>query len=99
MYKSVILTLAKLDIKEAADWYNERQPGLGKRFTKHVRKTILYIRQNPKAVAVRYDDLRTALLDTFPYLVHFSIDENKKLVVIAAVLSTSRDPKLWAERG
>jgi plasmid stabilization system protein ParE len=103
MYKSVILPLAKQDIKEAAAWYNERQPRLGKRFTANVRKKIHYIRQNPKALAVRYDDTRTALLDTFPYLIHFTIDhftidEEKKLVVISAVLSTSRDPKLWEER-
>ncbi len=51
MYKSVILPVAKQDIKEAATWYNERQPGLGKRFTAHVRKTVHYIRQNPNAVA------------------------------------------------
>jgi plasmid stabilization system protein ParE len=98
MYKSVILPLAKQDIKEAATWYNERQPGLGKRFTANVRKKIHYIRQNPKAVAVRYADISTALLDTFPYMVHFTVDEEKKLVVISAVLSTSRDPKLWGER-
>lgn len=43
MYKSVILSLAKQDIKEAAEWYNERQPGLGKRFTSHVKKLVHYI--------------------------------------------------------
>jgi plasmid stabilization system protein ParE len=99
MYKSLILPLAKQDIREAATWYNERQPGLGKKFIEHVRKAVLYIRQNPKSVAVRYDGTRTALLDTFPYLVHFSIDENKRLVIVSAVFSTSRDPKLWDERG
>ena len=34
MYKAVILPLAKLDIKEAAKWYNDKQSGLGKRFTR-----------------------------------------------------------------
>jgi plasmid stabilization system protein ParE len=98
MYRSVILPLAKQDIKEAAAWYNERQHGLGKRFTANVRKKIHYICQNPRAMAVRYDDTRTALLDTFPYMVHFTVDEEKKRVVVAAVLSTSRDPKIWMER-
>jgi hypothetical protein len=30
MYKVLILPVAKQDIKEAADWYNSRQVGLGK---------------------------------------------------------------------
>lgn len=98
MYRSVILPLAKQDIKEAAIWYNERQPGLGKRFTDYIRKTVHYIRQNPKAIAIRYDNTRTALLDTFPYMIHFSVDDDKKLVIIAAVLNTARDPKMWKER-
>jgi plasmid stabilization system protein ParE len=98
MYKSLILPLAKQDIKLAATWYNERQRGLGKRFTANVKKKVHYICQNPSALAVRYGDTRTALIETFPYLVHFSVDENKKTVVICAVLSTSRDPKLWDER-
>ncbi len=99
MYKAVILPLAKQDIKDAASWYNDRQLGLGKRFTVHVRNTVHYIRQNPGAVAIRYDTTRTALLSKFPYLIHFTVDETKKLVIILGVLSTSRDPKLWKTRG
>ncbi len=38
MYKPIILPLAKQDIKEAAKWYNDRKPGLGKRFTQHARQ-------------------------------------------------------------
>ena len=34
MYKSIILPLAKEDIKEAALWYEDKQTGLGKWFTK-----------------------------------------------------------------
>jgi hypothetical protein len=32
MFKSIILPLAKEDIREAAKWYNKQQEGLGKRF-------------------------------------------------------------------
>ena len=98
MYKSVILPLATQDIKKAAAWYNERQPGLGKRFTAQIRKTVYYIRQNPKVISIRYDETRFALLDTFPYMVHFTVDDSKKRVIITAILSTSRDPKIWEER-
>lgn len=62
------------------------------------QENSLYIKQYPKAVATRYDDIRTAVLDTFPYIIHFTIDDHKKLVVISAVLSASRDPNIWKER-
>ena len=32
MHQSIILPLAKQDIKENAKWYNSKQKGLGKRF-------------------------------------------------------------------
>lgn len=98
MYKTILLPLARQDIKDAAQWYNEQAHGLGKKFTAAVRKTVRFIQKNPTSVALRYDDTRTALLDTFPYMVHFSINENKKRIIISAVLSTHRDPGIWKER-
>jgi hypothetical protein len=40
MYKSIILPLAKEDVREAAQWYNKQQKGLGKRFTTEVREKV-----------------------------------------------------------
>jgi plasmid stabilization system protein ParE len=98
MYKSVILPLAKEDIQEAALWYNKQQNGLGKRFTAEVREKVHFIRQNPKASNVRYDNVRTAVLNVFPFMVHFTIDEKNKTIIISAVLHTSRNPELWKNR-
>ena len=61
MYRSIILPLAKEDIREAAIWYNKQQDGLGKRFTAEVRDKVHFIRQNPKASNIRYDGVRTAV--------------------------------------
>ncbi len=98
MYKVLILTLAKEDIKEAAIWYNKQQVGLGNRFTSEVRKKVNYIRQNPKAIHVRYNNVRTAVLDVFPFMIHYMIDEEKTTIIISAVLHTSRNPNLWNKR-
>ena len=40
MYKAIILPLAKKDIKDAAKWYNEKQKGLGLKFTILIRKKV-----------------------------------------------------------
>ncbi|MCC5916974.1 MAG: type II toxin-antitoxin system RelE/ParE family toxin [Cryomorphaceae bacterium] len=98
MYKAIILPLAKEDIIEAAHYYNEKQKGLGKRFTREVRSKIEYICTNPKSVAVRYDKTRCALLDVFPFMVHFSMDEKQKMIIVSAVFHTSLNPQKWEKR-
>jgi plasmid stabilization system protein ParE len=98
MYKSVILPLAKEDIREAAQWYNKQQKGLGKRFTTEVREKVHFIRQNPKASNIRYKNVRTTVLNIFPFMVHYTIDEKNKTIIVSAVLHTSRDPVLWKNR-
>jgi plasmid stabilization system protein ParE len=98
MFKVVILPQAKKDIHEAAQWYHTKQPGLGKRFTGEVRSKVNFIERNPMACAKKYDDVRTAVLNIFPFLVHYTIDEIKNVIVISAVLHTSRNPNIWENR-
>jgi len=98
MYNSIILPLAKEDIQEAALWYNKQQKGLGKRFTTEVREKVHFIRQNPKTSHVRYNDVRTAVLSQFPFMIHFTIDEKNETIIVSAVLHTSRNPKMWKSR-
>lgn len=98
MYKAVILPLAEQDIREAAQWYEKRQPGLGRRFTENVRNKVDYTCRQPKAVAVHYDDIRTIVLDRVPYMIHFWVEEDKQRIIVTAVLHTSRSPRLWKER-
>lgn len=98
MYTAIILPLAKLDISEAATWYNSKQKGLGKRFTNEIRSKLLFIRENPKASAVRYDDTRCAVLDVFPFMIHYTIDEANKNIIVAAVFHTSLNPEKWNKR-
>ena len=98
MYKAIILPLAKQDVREAALWYNKKSQGLDKRFTAEVREKVRLISQNPTAFNVRYDDVHTAVLNVFPYMVHYTIDEVNKTDIVSAVLHTSRDPELWENR-
>lgn len=95
MYKAVILTLARQDIKEAAQWYNQRQLGLGKRFVRHIREKINFVRENPKAIPIRYTNVRTAVLEVFPYMIHFVVDDENKRIIVSAVLSVHRNPTTW----
>lgn len=95
-YNLIILPLAKQDIKETANWYNTKQKDLGKKFIKAIRKEAVKIKKNPLLYKVRYDNIRTALIEIFPYLIHFSIQDTT--IIIKAVYHTSRDSEIWIER-
>jgi len=95
MHQVILLPAAKQDIREAATWYHSQQNGLGKRFTNEVRTRVQLIRNNPKAFTIRYDDVRTAVLDVVPFMIHYTIEEEKRLIVVSAVMHTTRDPGLW----
>jgi plasmid stabilization system protein ParE len=98
MYKSIILPEAKEDIIEAAKWYAKQQDGLGKRFANAVREEVHFLCQNPVATNIRYDCVRTAVLKIFPFMLHYTVDENSKTITVSAVLHTSRNPDLWMNR-
>lgn len=98
MYRAVILPLAKQDIKKAAAWYESKQKDLGKRFVKEVRSKVSYIKSKPNATAIHYDNTHCAVLEVFPFMVHFTVDDGLKLVVVSAVFHTSLSPDKWAKR-
>lgn len=95
-YKIIIINAAKADIRNAFEWYNNIQEGLGNRFTKAVRNEIATIKKNPLLYEIRYDDLRTAITPKFPYMIHFYIHD--QTIYINAVYHTSRSNDLWIER-
>ena len=97
-YSIVILPAALNDIREAKEWYNEQQKGLGTRFTKAVRSTVKRVAHYPYHFAIRYSQTRMAQLSVFPYLVHYYIDESLSSIVVIAVLSASRNPMIWETR-
>lgn len=95
-YKLTILPLAKIDLEEIASWYETIDKNLGKRFLKCIKEEIRILRVKPLLYQIRYDETRVALIQTFPYLIHFEID--KKEIVIKAIIHTSRNTKVWKNR-
>ena len=98
MYKAIIVPLAKEDIRSTAKWYNQQQKGLGIRFTKEVRKKVAHICKNPENIATRYKDVKTAIVDVFPYMIHFVVVEENKTIVISAVFAMAQSPQNWQTR-
>jgi plasmid stabilization system protein ParE len=96
-YKIVIIEEAKLDFKEAFEWYKNIQPKLGERYKNSFKESLKIIKSNPLLFQIRYNDSRVALIENFPYTIHFNIYVNR--IVIKAIFHTSRNTEIWIERG
>jgi len=86
-------------MRNAADYYNEQQKGLGKRFKTQLKKELDKLKQNPFSRSLRYDDVRFAVPEVFPYAAHYTIDEEAHVIIIQAVLAFPQDPEVnWKKR-
>ena len=93
-YKIVFSADALADVKEATKWYNSQQKGLGKRFKEDIKNVIRAIISNPFHASVKYETIRTSTCKTFPYNVHYEVNEAENTVRIISIFHFSRRP-LW----
>lgn len=90
--KVLILDQAKVDVKEAKHYYKNILSSLSKRFIVDLESTVKRISNNPYTFGKRFKNFRTANLSVFPFQVHYTIDEEKNVVIIFAILHAYRDP-------
>lgn len=90
-YRLFKTTAAIEHIKDITTWYNKEKKGLGKRFKDNLKAELQQVKKNPFARATRYDDIRFAIPDKFPYAAHYTIEENT--IIIHAVFAFKQDPE------
>jgi plasmid stabilization system protein ParE len=95
-YNLLILPLAEQDIKEINFHYKLVNKSLAEKFNKALKKEVTIIHKNPYLYQIRYDGLRLAKLNKFPYVIHYEI--HSEIIVINSVYHTSRDSKIWLSR-
>ena len=92
---------AREDLAQVAEWYEDRQAGLGLEFLDEVDHLVEELRQNAKRFP-RYEeaparrDLRRAPFKRFPHQVLFELIENQVRVI--AIAHPSRMPRYWTTR-
>lgn len=97
-YKLEIQDTAKSDILEAIDYYEFKQSGLGKRFLNAFKKKSRDIRLNPEGYAIKYKNVRMAVINKFPYVIHFQMDNSKKIISILSVFYGGINPNKWLNK-
>lgn len=98
MYSSQYFDEVLIDIQETKIWYKEQKEGLEVEFAFAIEKAIEQVLKMPSAYATRYKNVRIAHPKTFPYNIHFYIDETDKTVVFTAIIHNKRNPKLAISR-
>ena len=98
-YRLSICSAAEADIAEAAQWYDDRQPGLGEAFVDEVDRALARVLENPLAFPVLYRRraVRRVLTDRFPYRILFSL-LGDDTVVVHAVLHGRRHDRRYRDR-
>jgi plasmid stabilization system protein ParE len=85
-------------LREAVNWYAEREPGLGAALVAELGQALDRIALKPLAFRVirRRPEVRRALLPRFPYRVIFLLRD--ETVIVLAVLHGTRHDRRWRER-
>jgi hypothetical protein len=81
----------KTDIREARKWYNREQPGLGKKFYAEVKSKLQAIRKSPK-FQLRYNEVRCLPLKKYPFMIHYTVDDTLKIILVLACIHCSLNP-------
>lgn len=88
--------LARVELIEAQDWYEQRSSGLGEAFVQEVDRQVQRIAENPTGFPLLLSDVSRVRLRRFPYSLFYRIVGDECFVL--ACFHASRDPKRWQER-
>lgn len=91
-----LLPEARAEFDQAADWYEDRRPGLGGTFVAGVRAALDRIAADPARHAVIYRDIRKSPVPKFPYIILYR--EEPGAILVVSVFHTSRNPSIWKAR-
>ncbi len=88
--------LARAEIQESYEWYEERRPGLGEEFLEAVREVLEAVENAPLRYPVIRKSVRRALLRRFPYSILYVAEPDA--TVVLGCFHARRDPRQWYDR-
>lgn len=95
-FKLILLPEAFQDIKEIIYFYKSINLDLAKKFNIHFKDSVTIIKNNPFIFQIKYDKFYVCKINKFPYLIHFGV--NHKIIIINAIIHTSRNSKICINR-
>lgn len=97
MKRSVVFRhAAQAEYADAANWYEDRAPGVGYRFAERVEEALSLIAEAPQLRAPILANIRRVRTRSFPFFIYYLIEDAQ--IVVLAVLHARRDPANWRSR-
>jgi len=92
----IIAKIARAEFDDAKQYYELEHAGLGSRFEKEIKASLLRIKQFPDAWPIEQVGIQKYLIHKFPYKILYSIQKNTILVL--AFAHQHREPTYWIDR-
>ncbi|HEY9508870.1 MAG TPA: type II toxin-antitoxin system RelE/ParE family toxin [Verrucomicrobiae bacterium] len=90
------LSIAEIELTDAIEFYDKRQPGVGRLFLDAVREAGERICQHPEWWPLFEAPIRSCRVFPFPYRLLYR--ELPDRIQIVAVFHLSRNPESWRDR-
>lgn len=97
VFTLIVSPIAKTDLQEAYEWYENQSVGLGERFLGNLDDAFEDLLQNP-FYAIRYDSTRCLPLRIFPYMIHYNINEERRIIYIISIFHMKVSETKWNKR-
>ena len=95
-FSVVFRRIAKREFDDAISWYQDRREGLGQEFSIAVEQQLGRIALSPNQFACVRGHVRRAVLQRFPYSIHFIVEDDR--IVVLAIFHARRDPNQLEDR-
>ncbi|RKR85395.1 ParE-like toxin of type II ParDE toxin-antitoxin system [Mucilaginibacter gracilis] len=93
MYQLIFHSETQKDLQESYDWYEEQGENLGEQLLYQIEEGLEKVKNNPFHYQIITKKLRQALIEVFPFVICYEIDEKRELIYVSAIFHTSRNPK------
>jgi len=88
--------LARRELLDARDYYDDLVYRLGEKFVIEVERCLNIIKTNPLAYPVVKQNVCKAVVIKFPFSILYRLEKDN--IYILAVMHQKRKPKYWVER-
>ena len=93
-YEVIVEPPARLNIRAAYHWYEERAEGLGSEFLRAVAAGVERLERAPMTFRLERQKYRRVHLHKFPYALHYTVTDGGRVHVIAC-LHFRQSPDAW----
>lgn len=91
MFKVLISKDAKIDLKDASDYYGLISKALKNKFLQNFHFTIEQLKEI-SYFQIRYDSFRMRQIKSFPVIIHYILDEEEGIIKIYGIRFAKQNP-------